>query len=140
MTVVLAVAAATLFGAGSYLLLQRDLVRVVGGVVLISSAATLFVMSASLTKGTAPILPLPNGQPVSDPLVQAMALTAIVITFGVSALLLALVYRVYVSHQSLDLEDLAAAEEQAEAADEAMGGGLEGGAMTAEERDEWAMR
>ncbi len=140
MTLVLSLAVAVLFGSGSYLLLQRDLVRVVGGVVLISSAATLFVMSASLTKGTAPILPLPNGQPVSDPLVQAMALTAIVITFGVSALLLALVYRVYVSHLSLDLEDLAAAEEQAEAVDEAMGGRLERAPMTAEERDEWAMR
>ena len=140
MTLVVSLAVAVLFGSGSYLLLQRDLVRVVGGVVLISSAATLFVMSASLTKGTAPILPLPNGQPVSDPLVQAMALTAIVITFGVSALLLALVYRVYVSHLSLDLEDLAAAEEQAEAADEAMGGRLERAPMTAEERDEWAMR
>jgi multicomponent Na+:H+ antiporter subunit C len=140
MTLLVSLAVATLFGAGSFLLLQRDLVRVVGGVVLISSAATLFVMAASLTEGIAPILPLPANQPVSDPLVQAMALTAIVITFGVSALLLALVYRVYVSHLSLDLEDLAAAEAREEAAHEAMGGRPDGAPMTAEERDEWAMR
>jgi multicomponent Na+:H+ antiporter subunit C len=140
MTLIVSLAVAVIFAAGAYLLLQRDLVRVVGGIVLISNAATLFVMAASLTKGVAPILPLPAGQPVSDPLVQAMALTAIVITFGVSALLLALVFRVYVAHLSLDLEDLAAAEAREEAELEAEGAALEGAPMLGEERDEWAMR
>ncbi|HEX5498268.1 MAG TPA: NADH-quinone oxidoreductase subunit K [Thermomicrobiales bacterium] len=140
MTLIVSAAVAVIFAAGSYLLLQRDLVRVVGGVVLISSAATLFVMAASLTKGAAPILPLPAGQTPSDPLVQAMALTAIVITFGVSALLLALVFRVYVSHLSLDLDDLAAAEAREEAEYERTGQHPDGLPMTLEERDEWAMR
>ncbi len=140
MTLLVSLAVAAIFACGAYLLLQRDLVRVVGGVVLISNAATLFVMAASLTKGVAPILPLPAGQTPADPLVQAMALTAIVITFGVSALLLALVFRVYVAHLSLDLEALAAAEERQEAESEALGAMPDGAAMTAEERDEWAMR
>lgn len=140
MTLLVSLAVATIFAAGAYLLLQRDLVRVVGGVVLISSAATLFVMSASLSKGAAPILPLASGEAVSDPLVQAMALTAIVITFGVSALLLALVFRVYGSHLSLDLEDLAAAEAREEAEREAAREKPEGAPMPLEERDEWAMR
>jgi multicomponent Na+:H+ antiporter subunit C len=48
-----------------------------------------------------------------------MVLTAIVIGLGVSALLLTLVYRVYTSHLSLDLDDLAAAEEREEEAMEA---------------------
>ncbi|HEU5433164.1 MAG TPA: NADH-quinone oxidoreductase subunit K [Thermomicrobiales bacterium] len=139
MTLLVSLAVATIFAAGAYLLLQRDLVRVVGGVVLISSAATLFVMSASLSKGAAPILPLASGEAVSDPLVQAMALTAIVITFGVSALLLALVFRVYGSHLSLDLEDLAAAEAREEAEREAARERSDGAPMTLEERDEWAM-
>ncbi|HET7092925.1 MAG TPA: sodium:proton antiporter [Thermomicrobiales bacterium] len=140
MTLIISAAVAVIFAAGSYLLLQRDLVRVVGGVVLISSAATLFVMAASLTQGVAPILPLPAGQTASDPLVQAMALTAIVITFGVSALLLALVFRVYVSHLSLDLDDLAAAEAREEEEYERTGERPDGLPMTLEERDEWAMR
>ena len=50
---------------------------------------------------------------------KAMTLTAIVIGLGVTALLLALVYRVYSSHVSLDIDDLAAAEEREEAALEA---------------------
>ena len=49
---------------------------------------------------------------------QAMALTAIVISFGVAALLLSLVYRVYTSHFSLDLDELAEAEEREEAIQE----------------------
>jgi multicomponent Na+:H+ antiporter subunit C len=40
-----------------------------------------------------------------------MTLTAIVITFGVTALLLSLIYRVYIAHSTLDTDTLAAAEE-----------------------------
>jgi len=95
-----------LFMAGSYLLMKHDLIRVVAGVVLISNAANLFIMAAALTRGRAPILPLANKLDVSDPVVQAMTLTAIVISFGVSALLLAIVYRVYLSHRTVDIDQL----------------------------------
>ncbi len=95
-----------LFMAGSYLLMKHDLIRVVAGVVLISNAANLFIMAAALTRGRAPILPLANKYDVSDPVVQAMTLTAIVISFGVSALLLAIVYRVYLSHRTVDIDEL----------------------------------
>jgi len=114
-TFLFAVAVAILFGSGAYLLLKHDLVRVVIGMVLISNAANLFIISAGLSRGQAPIYPLADGEPVSDPLVQAMTLTAIVISFGVAALLLALVYRVYTSHLSLDLDELAEADERDEA-------------------------
>jgi multicomponent Na+:H+ antiporter subunit C len=112
MILVLSLAVAILFGAGSYLLLKADLIRVVAGMVLISNAANLFIMSAGLSKGREPIYPLPAGRSISDPLVQSMTLTAIVISFGVSALLLAIVYRVYQAHRSIDIETLAEAEEQ----------------------------
>jgi multicomponent Na+:H+ antiporter subunit C len=95
-----------LFMAGSYLLMKHDLIRVVAGVVLISNAANLFIMAAALTRGRAPILPIANKYDVSDPVVQAMTLTAIVISFGVSALLLAIVYRVYLSHRTDDIDQL----------------------------------
>ncbi|HEY8448382.1 MAG TPA: sodium:proton antiporter [Thermomicrobiales bacterium] len=111
MTLVLAFSIAVMFGAGAYLLLKHDLIRVVAGMVLISNAANLFIMSAGLSKGSAAIYPLPEDGSVSDPLVQAMTLTAIVISFGVSALLLSLVYRVYQTHRSVDIEQLAVAEE-----------------------------
>lgn len=118
MILIYALAIAILFGSGAYLMLKRDLIRVVAGVVLLSNAANLFIMAAGLTRGAPPIYPLPTDGPISDPLVQAMTLTAIVIGFAVSALLLSLVYRVYTSHLSLDLDDLAAAEEREEAAQE----------------------
>ncbi|MFT4040829.1 MAG: NADH-quinone oxidoreductase subunit K [Thermomicrobiales bacterium] len=114
MTVIVAVAVALLIGSGSYLLLKHDLIRVVVGVLLISNGANLFIMMAGLRRGVAPVLPLPEGKDVADPLVQALTLTAIVITFGVTALLLSLIYRVYIAHSTLDTDSLAEAEEAEE--------------------------
>lgn len=121
MILLLSLGVAVLFGAGCYLLLKEDLLRVIVGMVLIGNAANLFIMAAGLTRGDAPIYPLPALGEISDPLVQAMTLTAIVISFGVSALLLAMTYRVYVAHLSVDLRRLAEAEqEEAERDDEAL--------------------
>jgi multicomponent Na+:H+ antiporter subunit C len=96
---------AVVFGSGAFLVLQRDLLRVVIGIVLVSNSAILFIMAAGLSRGTAPIYPIGEGA-VSDPLVQAMALTALVIGSSVAALLLAVVYRLYVSHSSVDIEEI----------------------------------
>lgn len=106
---------AVLFGSGAYLMLKADLLRVVVGMVLISHAANLTLMASGLTRGRPPIYPLPKDVPVSDPLVQALTLTAIVIGFGVTALLLGLAYRVYTSHFAVDLERVAEAEARREA-------------------------
>jgi multicomponent Na+:H+ antiporter subunit C len=114
MTLVISLAVAVLIGTGSYLLLKHDLVRVVIGILLISNGANLFIMSSGLSRGAAPVYPLPEDGEIADPLVQAMTLTAIVITFGVAALLLSLGYRVYVAHATLDTDTLAEAEEAEE--------------------------
>ncbi len=105
MTLLLATAVSVLFGTGAFLMLKPDLFRVVVGMVLISNAAILALVASGLSRGAAPIHPLPRGT-VSDALVQAMALTAIVIGFGVTALLLVVAYRVYTSHASVDLDEL----------------------------------
>jgi len=105
MNLVFALAAAILFGVGAYLLLHRDLVRMVLGIVVISQAAVLTLLAASLNRGAAAIYPLPDG-PVSDPLSQAMALTAIVIGMAVTALLLVLVLRVAIAFQTRALRDI----------------------------------
>jgi multicomponent Na+:H+ antiporter subunit C len=102
-----ALVVSVLFASGTFLLLQRDLLRVVVGIILVSNLATLFIVASGLTRGEPPIYPLPEDGGVSDPLVQAMALTALVIGFGVAALLLAMVYRLYASHHSVDLEEIA---------------------------------
>jgi multicomponent Na+:H+ antiporter subunit C len=108
-TVYSALVVAVVFASGTFLLLQRDLTRVVVGIILVSNSAVLFIISAGLTRGVAPILPL-EGEGAADPLVQAMALTALIIGFGVAALLLAMVYRLYTTHGTVDLEEIAAAE------------------------------
>jgi multicomponent Na+:H+ antiporter subunit C len=111
---------AVVFASGTFLLLQRDLTRVVVGIILISNSAVFFIISAGLTHGVAPIHPLEGAGSASDPLVQAMALTALVIGFGVAALLLAMVYRLYVSHSTVDAEEIADYEmRQAEALERA---------------------
>lgn len=111
MTLVMALTAATLFGVGARLLLRRDLLRVVLGVAVISQAATLTLMASALRFGDAPILPVPVLS-MSDPLSQAMALTAIVIGFASVALLLVLVLRVAAAFHTRELDEVA--EEEAE--------------------------
>jgi multicomponent Na+:H+ antiporter subunit C len=106
MTLVFALAVGFLFGTGAYLLLSRDLVRVVFGVAVISHASVLTLMASGLTRGLAAIYPL-DGRTVSDPLSQAMALTAIVIGLAVTALLLALALRVVVAYRSPELDEVA---------------------------------
>lgn len=118
MILVISLAIAAMFGAGAYLMLKRDLIRLIAGMVLIGNAANLFIMASGLRRGVAPILPIEGA--AADPLVQAMVLTAIVISFATAALALALVYRVYVSHYSVDLSRLSAAEEQQAERDEPM--------------------
>ncbi len=106
MTLLVSAVVATIFGSGCYLLLKGDLFRVVAGTVLISNAAVLTLVAAGFTRGAAPIRPFPHGSPVSDPLVQALALTALIIGFGVTALLLTIAFRVYAASRTVDLEQL----------------------------------
>jgi multicomponent Na+:H+ antiporter subunit C len=113
-TLLFSMTIAVLFGAGAWLLLKPDLFRVIGGLALVSNAAVLTLIASGLQRGQAPIGKVSGDEPPSDPLVQAMALTAIVIGFAVTALLLALVLRVYRTHRSVDLDDLSRMEARSE--------------------------
>ena len=118
MKLILALAAASLFGTGAYLLLNRDLVRVVLGIVIVSQASVLTLIASGLTRGEAPIYPLPRGDEVSDPLSEAMALTAIVIGLAVTALLLILVLRVTRAYRTPELTEVAETEAEQDAREE----------------------
>ena len=113
MTLLLAAAVSVMFGSGAFLMLKPDLVRVVVGMVLVSNAANLAIMASGLSRGDPPI-DVEEGATTSDALVQAMTLTALVIGFGVTVLLLAIVYRVYTSHSTVDLDDLSQIEARRE--------------------------
>lgn len=93
MSVLLAFAAAFLFATGTYLLLQRRLSRILIGVGLIGHGSNILLLTSGSGGGAAPIIGTADPSDFADPLPQALALTSIVITFGVIAFLLALGYR-----------------------------------------------
>jgi multicomponent Na+:H+ antiporter subunit C len=99
---------AVLFGCGVALLLERSLTRVVLGVVLLSNGANLLILAAGRPGGP-PIHGVTPESDMSDPLAQAMVLTAIVITLGVTSFLLAMAYRnwQFLGHDEVqdDIED-----------------------------------
>ena len=93
MTVLLALVTAVLFGCGTWLLMQRRLTRIIVGIGLLGHGANMLLITAG-NSGRAPIIGNAlDTAGYSDPLPQALALTAIVITFGVTAFLLALGFR-----------------------------------------------
>jgi multicomponent Na+:H+ antiporter subunit C len=92
-TVVLPVVIGGLYAAGVYLLLDRSLTRVLLGFLLLGNATNLLLLSAGGASGLAPILGYAEPEEMSDPLPQALILTAIVITFGIASFLLAIIYR-----------------------------------------------
>ncbi|TFV60805.1 Na(+)/H(+) antiporter subunit C [Geodermatophilus sp. DF01-2] len=92
-TVVLPVIIGGLYAAGVYLLLDRSLTRVLLGFLLLGNATNLLVLSSGGPAGGPPIIGVTEPGEMSDPLTQALVLTAIVITFGIAAFLLAMIYR-----------------------------------------------
>ena len=104
MTVLLAAAAAALFGLGTYLVLQRKLSRIIIGLALLTHGANVLLI-ASGRRGAPPIIGQGDPSGFSDPLPQALALTAIVISFAVTMFLLALGYRSWILTHDDEVED-----------------------------------
>ena len=104
MTVMLAAAAAVLFGFGTYLLLQRKLSRIIIGLGLLTHGANILLITAG-RRGDPPIIGEGEPSKFADPLPQALALTAIVITFGVTTLLLALAFRSWLLTKDDEVQD-----------------------------------
>ncbi len=114
MTLALAAVVAVLFAVGTYLLLQRTLTRVVLGLAIMGHGANLLLQLAGGRAGQPPVVEEGGGTAIVgsaggagfvDPLPQALALTAIVISFGMTAYLLAMAYRSWVMHRSDEVED-----------------------------------
>ena len=105
---VLAVTLGLLFALGTFLVLRRDVVRIVWGVSILSQTANVYLITMGRIQGGVPILAHGDGAQgaTTDPLVQALVLTAIVIGFGSTAFALVLTYRVYEEHGSIDSFDL----------------------------------
>lgn len=93
-SITLLVVMAVLFGAGMYMMLERSITRILIGFLLVGNGANLLILLMSGRPGEAPIvLDGVTYEQMSDPLPQALILTAIVINLGITAFMLALVYR-----------------------------------------------
>lgn len=103
-----------LYAAGMYLMLRRNIVKLVIGLALIAHAANLLIFTCTgLTRGRAPLIPEGASTPpppVADPLAQALVLTAIVISFGLTVFAVVLLYRAYQAVGSNDLHALRSTE------------------------------
>lgn len=107
MTVLMAVVVGSLYAAGLYLMMRRNLVKLVLGLCLLSHGANLLIFTTGgLTRGKAPLVKTGDSVPdptAADSVPQALILTAIVIAFAVLAFALVLAHRV---NRTLDTDDL----------------------------------
>lgn len=111
MEAVLAVVIGALYAAGFYLILRRTPVKVILGLAFLSHGSHLLLfVSAGLTRGRPPLVAegaAALAAPYADPLPQALVLTALVISFAITAFALVLFYRTHetVGHDDLDRID-----------------------------------
>jgi multicomponent Na+:H+ antiporter subunit C len=107
---ILAVVVGGLYAAGLYMMLRRNIIKIIIGLVLISQAANLLIFtSGGLFRSHPPLITKGmNVPPVpyADPLPQALILTAIVISFGVLAFAIVLIFKVYKHVGTTDLDTM----------------------------------
>jgi multicomponent Na+:H+ antiporter subunit C len=108
----LALAVGAIVAGGLYLVLQRNLLRFVFGLILLSGGVNLLIFTAGRpTRGAPPLIPdgayAPVGA-VANGLPQALILTAIVIGFGLTSFALVLLLRAYERLGTLATDDLTA--------------------------------
>ncbi|MDD3042712.1 MAG: NADH-quinone oxidoreductase subunit K [Methanosarcinaceae archaeon] len=130
----LALTISLLFGMGTFLILRRDIMKVIIGFGIVSHAVNLYIVASGVfSEGKVPILE--HGEHVNqglvyndnlanlaagivgptttapytefvDPLVQALVLTAIVIGLATTAFILTLAYRIYEEYGTTDVQEL----------------------------------
>jgi multicomponent Na+:H+ antiporter subunit C len=91
MSAALIVLMGVLFASGTFLILQRSLTRIILGVGMLANGVNIVILGTGARSGEAPIIGR-DGE-FTDPVPQALVLTAIVIGFGITAFLLALAWR-----------------------------------------------
>ena len=95
-----------LISVATYLILSRGVLKVIVGAAILSHAVHLLILTVGgLKKGDVPLLSQSEG-PYTDALPQALILTAIVISFAVTAFVLVLAYRMYSTNGSDDFREL----------------------------------
>ncbi len=113
MSALYALLAASLFGCALYMILSRNVVRLLLGLSLLATAVNLMVFLAGHLRSVQPPL-IPEGADTlrdsADPIPQALILTAIVIGFALTVVLSALALRAYRVHGTLRTDEIRSAE------------------------------
>lgn len=106
MRIILPLVIGVLFASGTYLILQKNILKLVLGFGLISHAANVILITSGwIGTGQAPILGK-EGVAYVDPIPQALILTAIVIGFAASAFLLVVALRVYRDLKTVNIAEI----------------------------------
>ncbi|CAH0120949.1 MULTISPECIES: Na(+)/H(+) antiporter subunit C [unclassified Paenibacillus] len=112
MELLMSLAIGLVFAVGVYLILSQSLLRIILGTSLLTHGVHLLLLTMSgLKAGAAPLL----GQapaPYADPLPQALILTSIVISFGVTSFFFVLAYRGYQTLGTDNMEELKGEEDE----------------------------
>ncbi|GAA1002128.1 Na(+)/H(+) antiporter subunit C [Nocardiopsis tropica] len=100
-------AIAVMMATGVYLILDRSLTRMLMGIILAGNAVNLLLLSLASPPGNPPIVGYfsEGRDSLADPLAQALILTAIVITMGMAAFILALAYRSFTINTDDEVDD-----------------------------------
>ncbi|PQJ35969.1 cation:proton antiporter [Salinibacter sp. 10B] len=114
MELIISVVSGVLLAASFYLLMRRNLLRFVIGVIILGNGVNLLIFTMGrLTRAEPPVIP--KGQKVlegayANPLPQALILTAIVISFGLLAFTLVLVYRNFAANETIQSDEVRGSE------------------------------
>lgn len=106
MEIIISILAGALFAVGIYNMLQKQLLRIAIGTGLISHGAHLFILTMGELKRGAPPIIEDGITAYTDPLPQALILTSIVISFGVTSVVLVLAYRTITENNTDNMEQL----------------------------------
>ena len=114
MTVLMAILIGVLYACGVYLMLRRNIVKLIFGLILMGHAANLLIFTIGGLVRAKPPLAAPGAEApppgVADPLPQALVLTAIVIGFALTAFFAVLIKRVFAVTGTDDTDALKASE------------------------------
>ena len=114
MTILYSAVAAGLFGCGLYMVLSRNLVRLLLGLSLLTTAVNLMLFLTGRIQSDQPPLIADDATTLrqsADPLPQALILTAIVIGFALTVVMATLALRAYRDHKTLRSDEIHSAQE-----------------------------
>ncbi|WP_085991839.1 Na(+)/H(+) antiporter subunit C [Oceanobacillus senegalensis] len=106
MEILIIILGGVLFAPAIYNLLQKQLLRIIIGTVLLSHGAHLLILTMGKLKTGQPPILMDGITEYTDPLPQALILTSIVISFGITSLLLVLAYRTTRENNTDNMEQL----------------------------------